>query len=258
MGDIRTEHAEAEPVATVTIDNPSRRNAVSIADTKAIATTLSELGEDDSVRCVVLTGAGDAFCAGLDLAAATETEPSAELIDRGFHAVVRELMTCSKPVIARLDGTAVGAGAALAVACDLVYAAESAEIGFSFSQIGLSADTGATFTLPRLVGVQKATELLYTGERLDADEAEAIGLFTEVVPDEELGALVDERARMLANGPTKSFSALRRLLLRSNSNSLEEHLELEAREQLRMFHTSDMMEGIAAFTEDREPDFTGS
>jgi 2-(1,2-epoxy-1,2-dihydrophenyl)acetyl-CoA isomerase len=258
MAAIQTERTEDGSVATVTIDNPSRRNAVSIDDTEALAETLRSLSADEAVRCIVLTGAGDAFCAGLDLAAAAETSPSAALIDQGFHAAVRELMTCSKPIIARVDGPAIGAGAALAVACDLVYAAESATIGFSFARIGLSADTGATFTLPRLVGVQKATELLYTGERLPAEEAESLGLFTDVVPDDELDELIEERAGLLAEGPTKSFAALRRLLVRSNSNTLETQLELEAREQLRMFHTSDVVEGIAAFTEDREPDFSGS
>lgn len=256
MAVIQIERHDDEPIATVVISNPDRRNAVTEAATQELAAAFRELDADDEVRCVVLTGEGEAFCAGADLSSFSGT-PSAESIDRGFHAAVREIATCSKPVLARVDGPAIGAGAAIAIACDLVYASESARIGFSFSRIGLTADSGATFLLPRLVGVQQAFELLATGEILDAEEAGGIDIVTDVVPAEELDALVDERAAELANGPTKALSSLRRLLLRANANTLEEHLELEAREQIRMFHSADSTEGIGAFVEDREPEFRG-
>lgn len=256
MTTIRTEIAEDEPYATVVISNPERKNAVSEADTEKLAAAFRELDANDEVRCIVLTGAGEAFCAGADLSSVGST-PTAESIDRGFHAAVSAIMTCSKPVISKVDGPAIGAGASLATACDFVYAAESARIGFSFSSIGLTADTGATFILPRLVGVRTATELLMSGDILTAGEADETGLLTEVVSDTDIDERVRERATDLANGPTRVHSSTRRLLLRSNANTLEEQLELEAREQERMFHTQDMMEGVAAFTEDREPDFSG-
>ncbi|MDJ1432480.1 enoyl-CoA hydratase-related protein [Halostagnicola sp. A-GB9-2] len=256
MTTIRTEIAEDEPYATVVISNPERENAVSESDTEELAAAFRELDANDDVRCLVLTGDGDAFCAGADLTSVGST-PTAESIDRGFHAAVEAIMTCSKPVIAKVDGAAIGAGASLATACDFVYADESARIGFSFSNIGLTADTGATFILPRLVGVRTAAELLMSGDILPAPEAEEAGLLTEVVDDGDIDKRVHERATDLANGPTRVHSSLRRLLLRSNANTLEEQLELEAREQERMFYTQDMMEGVAAFTEDRDPDFQG-
>ena len=256
MAAIRTERHDDEPVATVVISNPERRNAVSREDTQELAATIAALDEDDDVRCLVLTGEGDAFCAGLDLTSVGGS-PTAELVDRSFHAAVREIATCGKPVIARVDGPAVGAGAALAIACDLVYATESAELGFSFAKIGLTADTGATWNLPRLVGVQTAFELLATGRMVGAAEAAELGLVAEVAPADELDELVDERATELANGPTRALSSLRRLLLRANSNTFEEHLEREAREQIGMYHTNDVMEGVTAFTEGREPAFEG-
>ena len=256
MAAIRIERREAEPIAEIVISNPDRRNAVGREETQELAAAFREVDGDDEVRCVVLTGEGDAFCAGLDLTTAGGS-PTAELVDRSFHAAVREVATCSKPVIARVDGPAVGAGAALAIACDLVYAAEDARIGFSFSRIGLTADTGATYTLPQLVGVQTAFELLATGRILGAPEAADLGIVTEAVEADELGELVDERASELAAGPTRALSSIRRLLLRSNANTFEEQLELEAREQIGMYHTADVMEGVTAFTEDRDPEFSG-
>src|SRR6056297_146023 len=193
MGTIQTERLDDEPLARVVISKPERRNAVSRAETQELAATFRELDADDGVRAVVLTGEGDAFCAGLDLTSVDE-EPTTGLVERSFHAAVREIATCAMPVIARVDGPAVGAGAALAVACDLVYAAEDARIGFSFAKIGLSADTGATWTLPRLVGVQTAFELLATGRIVDAPEAEAMGLVTQTASGEELDELVTSRA----------------------------------------------------------------
>lgn len=256
MPSVRTERRDDEPIATVTISNPEKKNAVSEADTERIADAFRELDADDDVRCIIFTGEGDAFCAGADLSSATSA-PSAESIDRGFHAAVREIATCSKPVVASVRGPAIGAGAALAVACDFVYADESARIGFSFASIGLTADTGATFILPRLVGIRTATDLLMTGRTVDAEEATDLDLITDVVDDGGLDDRVEERATQLANGPTKALSSLRRLLLRANANGFEQHLELEAREQTRMFHSADAMEGIAAFAADREPEFEG-
>ncbi|WP_247731060.1 enoyl-CoA hydratase/isomerase family protein [Halovivax limisalsi] len=254
MGTIRVEHHEEDPIATVVISNPERRNAISREDAQALADAFREIDADDSVRAAVLTGEGDAFCAGIDVTS-VEGEPTADLIDRSFHAAVREIATCSVPVVARLDGPAVGAGASLAVACDLVYADADARIGFSFVRIGLTADTGATWLLPRLVDTQTAFELLASGRILDAPEAADLGLVTETTTD--LDAVVDDRVTDLANGPTRAISSIRRLVRRASSNTLEEQLEAEARAQLEAYHTADSSEGMAAFLEDREPAFEG-
>lgn len=258
MTDILVERDEAEQIATVTISNPARRNALDSAGSEALAAAFRELDADEDVRCVVLTGEGEAFCAGADLAGdETSGEPTAQSIDRGFHEAVRQIMTCSKPVVAKVHGPAVGAGASIASACDFVYAGESARIGFVFANLGLTADSGATFILPRLVGVRTAMDLLSSADILDAEAADEVGLTSEVVADADLDERVRERAIELANGPTRSIAALRRLLLRSNTNTLEEQLELESREQEIMFHTDDVTEGMAAFAESRAPEFEG-
>ncbi|MFB6164314.1 MAG: enoyl-CoA hydratase/isomerase family protein [Haloarculaceae archaeon] len=256
MAAISVERDDDEPIATITISNPERKNALSQAGMQELAEAFGDLHGDDDVRCVVLTGEGDAFCSGADLSS-VGTTPTAESIDRNFHEAVRQIMTASVPVIAKVDGPAVGAGASVATACDFVYASKSARIGFLFSNIGLTADSGATFILPRLVGVQKAMDLLVSGDVLDAEQADEIGLLTEVVADGHLDERVRERAVEVANGPTRAYASIRRLLLRSNGNSLEEQLDMEAREQERMFQTADVMEGIGAFVEDREPEFQG-
>lgn len=254
MAEILTERDDEEPFATITISNPERRNAVAHEAMQDLAEAVEDLAAADDVRALVLTGAGDAFCAGADLGSAADV-PTAEAIDNGFHSAVQAIMTAEVPVIAKVRGPAVGAGASIATACDLVYASEDATIGFLFTRLGLTADSGATYILPRLVGAQKAMDLLLSAEVLDAEEAEELGLFTEVTGD--LDSRVRERATGLANGPTRALASVRRLVLRSNSNSLEEQLDLEAREQERMFQTSDVMEGISAFMGDNEPEFEG-
>lgn len=257
MAEITVRRDEAEPIATVTIANPERRNAIGTAAATDIAAAFRELDADDEVRCVILTGEGDAFCAGADLAAQESGTPTAESIDRGFHGAVREIMRLSKPVLAKVRGPAVGAGASIATACDFVYAGESARIGFVFTNLGLTADSGATFVLPRVVGVRRAFDLLTSADILDAEDAQAIGLTTAVVPENELDDRVRERAVELAHGPTRAYSALRQLLLRTNGNTLEEQLEAEARAQEAMFQTDDVVEGMSAFMADREPSFEG-
>lgn len=257
MADIHVEHDDEEPIATVTISNPDRRNAISEADALTLAERLWEIDADaDDVRCVIVQGEGDAFCAGADLAAGGMAAPTAEDVDRGLHGAVRAIMRLSKPVIAKVRGHAVGAGASIATACDFVYTDDTAKIGFVFANIGLTADSGSTFILPRLVGVRTAMDLLTSGRTLDATEAAEIGLTTELV-EGNLDERVHERAVALANGPTRSFSAIRRLLLRGTHTSLEEQLEAEARAQEVMFNTDDAMEGISAFIEDRDPEFEG-
>jgi len=244
-------------VATVTIANPARKNAMDAPLSAELADRVHDLAHDDGVRCVVLTGEGDAFCAGLDLAGDMGGGSPAEELEVGFNAVARGLIRMEKPTVAKVRGPAVGAGASIAAACDFVYAAEDAFFEWGFTDIGLAPDTGATYTLPRLVGTRRAIELLVTGERLDAAAAVELDVANETVPDDELDAHVAERAETLAGRPTLAVAAAKRLVYRSGQRSLEETLREEALAQEAMIETEDFMEGVAAFVADREPEFEG-
>ena len=246
-----------EEVATVTIANPARKNALDAPLSAELADRVHDLAHDDGVRCVVVTGEGDAFCAGLDLAGDMGGGSPAEELEVGFNAVARGLIRMEKPTVAKVRGPAVGAGASIAAACDFVYAAEDAFFEWGFTDIGLAPDTGATYTLPRLVGTRRAIELLVTGERVDAPAAVELGVANEAVPGEDLDARVAERALTLAGRPTLAVAAAKRLVYRSGQRSLEETLREEALAQEAMIETEDFMEGVAAFVADREPEFEG-
>ena len=243
-------------VATITIDNPEKKNAIDVDSAAALADHLFELAHDDGVRCVEVTGAGDAFCSGLDITASAAGGATEEL-ERGFNAIARRILRMPKPVVATLPGPAVGAGASIASACDFVYAAESAWFQWKFTELGLVPDTGATYVLPRLVGPRLATELMVTARKMDVDEAVEEGVANEAIPDAEYGDVVAERLAMLASRPTKAVGATKRLALRNWHRSMEESLRAEAGAQEQMFQTEDATEGFTAFTEGREPEFEG-
>lgn len=253
----RIDVSHEEQVATVTMSNPARKNALSPKACETMADSLRELAHDPSVRCVVVAGDGDAFCSGIDLANGMDVASPAEELEGGLNAIATSLLRMEKPVVAKVSGPAVGAGASIATACDFVYAAESATFGWGFTDIGFAPDTGATYVLPRLVGVRTAMELVTTGRKVDADEAVELGIATEAVPDAELDELVSERVKMLCSRPTRAVGAAKRLLLRNTHRSLEEALAAEARAQDRMVETDDFSEGVLAFMEDRDPEFTG-
>jgi 2-(1,2-epoxy-1,2-dihydrophenyl)acetyl-CoA isomerase len=255
MARISVSHAEG--VTTVTISNPERKNALDGDATEAMAEHLRKAAHDSSVRCVVVTGEGDAFCSGIDLASDLGGGGAAAELEGGLNAIATSLLRMEKPVVAKVSGPAVGAGASIATACDFVYAADSATFGWGFTDIGLAPDTGATYVLPRLVGVRRAMELLTTAERINADEAVELGIANEAVSDAELNEFVDERAAELASRPTRAVGTAKRLLLRNSHRSLEEALAEEAHAQDRMVETEDFSEGIRAFVENREPEFTG-
>jgi len=223
----------------------------------AMADRVRELAHDDEVRCVVVTGEGDAFCAGLDMAGDMGGANPAEELETGFDAIARGLIRMEKPTVAKVPGPAVGAGASIAAACDFVYPADDAFFEWGFTNIGLAPDTGATDVLPRLVGTRTALGLLITGDRIDAAEAVELGVANEVVPGEELDGFVADRAETLAGRPTKAVAAARRLVYRSDHRSLEETLREEALAQEAMIQTEDFIEGVAAFMADREPAFEG-
>jgi 2-(1,2-epoxy-1,2-dihydrophenyl)acetyl-CoA isomerase len=255
MTEITVSHED--DIVTITMSNPERKNALDGAAAEAMAEHLREAAHDRSVRCVLVRGEGDAFCSGIDLAGDLGGSSAAAELEGGLNAIATSLLRMEKPVVAAVSGPAVGAGAAIATACDFVYAAESATFGWGFTDIGLAPDTGATYVLPRLVGVRRAMELLTTGERITADEAVECGIANEAVPDAEFDEFVDERTTELAARPTRAVGAAKRLVLRNTHRSLEEALAAEARTQDRMVETDDFSEGIQAFVEDREPEFTG-
>ena len=244
-------------VATVLLSNPDRKNALSSDACESMAESLRELAHDSSVRCVVVEGEGDAFCSGIDLASDIGAGGPSEELEGGLNAIATALMRMEKPTVAKVSGPAVGAGASIATACDFVYAANSAEFGWGFTDIGLAPDTGATYVLPRLVGQRTAMELLTTGRRVDADEAVELDIATEAVPDADLDEFVDERIEMLLSRPTRAVGEAKRLLLRNTHRSLEEALAAETRAQERVVGTDDFAEGIQAFVEGRDPEFTG-
>ena len=252
---IETTHDGA--VATVTISNPGRKNAMDAPLSAEMAEHVRDVGHDDGVRCVVVTGEGDAFCAGLDLAGDMGGGSPAEELEVGFNAIARGLIRMEKPTVAKVPGPAVGAGASIAAACDFVYAAEDAFFEWGFTNIGLAPDTGATYTLPRLVGTRRALELLITGERVDAAEAVDMGVATGAVPGEALDGHVARRAETLAGRPTRAVAAAKRLVYRSDQRAVEETLREEALAQEAMIESEDFMEGVAAFMADREPEFEG-
>lgn len=252
--DVRRE----QPRVTVTIRDPERRNALDAAAASELAGVLRALGADEAIRVIVLTGAGEHFCSGIDLAAGFEGDSVTSELAAGLHAVARALVRAPKPTVARVRGSAVGAGAAIATACDFVYAAETATFAWGFTDIGLAPDTGATYVLPRLVGTRRALDLLATGRRIDATTAAEWGIATEAVPAEEFDAVVDERVTRLAARPTRAVGELKRLVRRNSHRSVEEALRAEARAQDRLVRTDDFAEGVTAFFADREPAFEGS
>lgn len=246
-----------EETATVTISNPERMNALSTSACETMADSLGTLAHDSSVRCVVVTGEDGVFCSGIDLAGGAGAGGPAAELEGGLNAIATSLLRMEKPTVASVPGPAIGAGASIATACDFVYAAESAEFGWGFTDIGLAPDTGATYVLPRLVGVRRAMELLTTGRRIDAGEAVDLGVATEAIPDSELHEVVQQRVEMLCSRPTRAVGEAKRLLLRNTHRSLEEALAGETRAQKRMVATEDFSEGIQAFVEQRDPEFTG-
>ena len=255
MAEITT--ARDGAVTTVTMSNPARMNALDGAACGTMADHLREAAHDRSVRCVVLRGEGEAFCSGIDLAGDLGGGGAAAELEGGLNAIATSLLRMEKPTVAAVAGPAVGAGAAIATACDFVYPTESATFGWGFTDIGLAPDTGATYVLPRLVGHRRAMELLTTAERITAEEAVECGIANEAVPKEAFDGFIEERAAELAARPTRAVGAAKRLLARNSHRSLEEALAAEARAQDRMVETEDFSEGIAAFVEKRDPEFVG-
>jgi 2-(1,2-epoxy-1,2-dihydrophenyl)acetyl-CoA isomerase len=242
-------------VATITLSNPGRKNAIPLPGWGALATACRELARDGSVRAVVVTGEGDDFCAGADLGRAPEEHWLPYM--RHINDACLALAAVPQPTIARVDGVAVGAGMNLALGCDLVVASDRARFSEVFAKRGLSIDFGGSWFLPRRVGLHKAKELALLAEIIDAAEAERIGLVNKVVPAAELDAAVSAWAERLAAGPPIALTQTKALLDRSSTSTLAESLEGEAAAQVVNFGTEDTKEAITAFLQKRTPTFVG-
>jgi len=255
-------HDTATAVATLTLNRPERLNALTFQVYEELRDTFRALDTADGVRAIVLTGAGRAFCSGGDV-----EDIIGRLFERDAHGLldftrltcdlILSIRQCRRPVVAALNGTVAGAGAVIAAACDFRVAAESAKIAFLFTRVGLSgADMGAAWLLPRLVGLGQATELLMTGEFIDAKRAHAIGLYHRVVAQDQV--LVEARAlaERLARGPSVALAVTKDALNREASMDLAAALELEAQVQAELMRHPNFRESYEAFKAKREPRFT--
>lgn len=250
-----------DSVAWITLNRPDRLNALTFEVYRELTDTFGALGTMDEARAVVITGAGRAFCSGGDvreIIGPLFERDTAGLLEftRMTCELVRNIRALRKPVIASLNGTTAGAGACIALASDIRIASEEAKIAFLFVRVGLAgADMGAAFLLPRVVGLAKATELLYTGDFIEAREAASIGLYNRVVPASELSAVTEEFATRLARGPLFALMMTKEMLNREMDVSLETALEWEAQAQATCMQHPDYREAYEAFVAKREPKF---
>jgi len=250
-------------VRTLTLNRPTVLNAFSGQLLAELRATVREAAEDESVRCVVITGAGRGFCSGLDLAEYAGSLEGDEPIDLEgrlrdqFNPMIADIRTMEKPVVSSVNGAAAGAGCSLALACDMRIAGESAVFVQAFVNIGLIPDCGSTFTLPRLVGMSRAMELTMTGRKVPAAEALDLGLVNRVVADNDLSDETKSFAGQLASLPTRAIGMTKRLINAAWTNDLQTQLELEAQLQMLAMQTQDHREGLQAFFQKRAPSFLG-
>jgi 2-(1,2-epoxy-1,2-dihydrophenyl)acetyl-CoA isomerase len=249
-------------VTWITLARPEVKNAISADMREALLEAFEAVGADASVRAVVLTGTGDAFCTGADISRAATDGPQAdvsvrEMIKAGVQRLFRAVHGCEVPTIAAVNGTAAGFGVHLALACDLVVAADTARFIEVFAKRGIVPDGGGAYLLPRLVGVARAKELVFFGDPLGAADAERFGVINRSVPAAELEAFATGWAERLSAGPTRALALTKALLNRSLESDLATALDDEAAAQEAAVATEDMREGMRAFAERRDPQFRG-
>ena len=249
-------------VLTLTLNRPDKLNAFNPEMHRGLREGLERAAGDAEVRAVILTGAGRGFCAGQDLSE-RDVSPGAAPIDLSvslgahYNPLVRRLRALPKPIVCAVNGVAAGAGANIALACDIVLAARSARLVQAFSRIGLVPDSGGTYFLPRLVGTARAMGLALLAESVSAEQAEEWGLIWKAVDDGQLAAEAAALAARLATGPTKGYGLLKQALYASSTNSLDAQLDLERDLQREAGLSEDYREGVRAFKEKREPRFVG-
>ena len=255
--------AASDGVLTITLNRPDVLNSFNLAMSEALLAALHRAQEDDAVRAVLLTASGRAFCAGQDLA---EVLPAAEggampdlgdVVRRQYNPIIRAIRSLERPVVCAVNGVAAGAGANIAFGCDITIAAESASFIQSFARIGLIPDSGGTYLLPRLIGLQRAAALTMLGDKLDAARAKEWGLVFDVVPGTMLMEVASGIAARLASMPTRGLGLAKRALNAGLGNDLETQLALEEDLQRLAGQTADYAEGVRAFVEKRTPIFQG-
>ncbi len=246
-------------VGKITLNRPEKYHSFVRKMALQLQDALDKCNEDKTVRAILITATGKAFCAGQDLGEATDPNGPdlTQMVQEHYNPIVRKIRNIEKPVVAAVNGVAAGAGASIALACDIVVACESASFIQAFSKIGLIPDSGGTFFLPRLVGIQKAAALMMTAEPVSAKDAEAMGMIYKVFSDESFKEDSWKLASKLAKMPTKGLGLTKRLLNASYSSNLEQQLDMEDKCQTIAGNTSDFKEGIEAFFEKRKPNFKG-
>lgn len=254
--------AESDGVLSITLNRPDVLNSFNQPMADALLSALRRAADSPSIRAVLITGAGRAFCAGQDLAAVLPTDEGpmpdlGDVVRRQYNPIVRAIRTLEKPVVCAVNGVAAGAGANLAFACDIAIASEDASFIQSFAKIGLIPDSGGTFILPRIVGLQRAAALTMLCEKLDAGRAKEWGLVYDVVPGSALVSVATEMAKRLAAMPTRGLGLAKRGFNAAFSNDLDAQLALEEELQREAGQTSDYAEGVRAFVEKRKPNFEG-
>ena len=257
MNSILTE--EKNNVLVVTLNRPEKLNCFNREMALQLITVLDKAENNNNIRAIIITGMGKAFCAGQDLSEAIDPNGPGikKIVGEHYNPIIIKIRSIEKPIIGVINGVAAGAGANIALACDIIYASKSASFIQAFSKIGLIPDSGGTYTLPRLVGFNLASALMISGDKLSADDAKNFGIVYKVFDDENLMELSIASAIKIAAMPTKAIGLTKRLLNKTYSNSLEQQLLLEKKLQIEAANTSDYKEGVNAFLEKRSPYFKG-
>ena len=248
-------------IAFISLNRPDVFNSFNREMAFLMQDTLDICDNDNNVRAIVITGNGKAFCAGQDIGEITNPELNPgfrKILDDHYNPIIKKIRNIEKPIIAAVNGVAAGAGANIALACDIVLASESASFIQAFSKIGLIPDSAGTFFLPRLIGIQKATALMMLGDKVSAQEAVELGMIFKCFPDDSFNDEVLKMATTLANMPTKALGLIKKLMNQSITNNLEQQLQLESDLQIEASSTNDYNEGVTAFVEKRKPVFKGN
>ena len=247
-------------IAFITLNRPEVFNSFNREMALALQDSFDACEANDAVRAIVLSGKGKAFCAGQDLKEVTTPEINPgfkKILEEHYNPIITRIREIKKPVIAAVNGVAAGAGANIALACDIVIADERASFIQAFSLIGLVPDSAGTYFLPRLIGFQKALALAMLGDKIGAKEAEKLGMIYRYVSSEEFEETVNKLAVKLANMPTNALGKIKELFNKSMNNSLEEQLAMESKYQIEAAESNDYKEGVVAFIEKRKPNFKG-
>ena len=256
---IRVENTKG--VATITLNRPEVFNSFNREMALRLQNELDKAANSVEIRAIVLIGDGKAFCAGQDLKEVTSPDLNPgfkKILEEHYNPIITRIRAIEKPVVAAVNGVAAGAGANIALACDIVVASDRASFIQAFSKIGLVPDSAGTFFLPRLIGFQKASALMMLGDKVTAEQAEKLGMVYKVIPSDIFNEEVNALAQNIAQMPTKALGMTKRLLNESFVNNLDQQLAMESKLQIEAAQSNDYAEGVAAFVEKRRPNFKGN